>query len=147
MNEQQQIDFCLEQIFRVAAELVPEKDWNAIYIEGYIVESITEVKSWYIGKKTETKIEYDTFDLDYINEDNENNDIGNFIIKLRELTYHPYKGAWYTITIDFVQNVKPLVTYNYLDAPAFDEPLPLSMYKKDLKIFPRPTESIPSWLV
>lgn len=147
MSEQQQIDFCLEQILRIATTLVPEKNWSSIHIEGYIVESITEVKSWYVSQKSETRIEFENFDLEYINEDNENNDIGNFVAKLRELTYHPHKGAWYTISIDFSQNTKPLVAYNYLDAPAFEEPLPVSIYKKDLKVFPRPTEAIPGWLV
>ncbi|MBB4601811.1 hypothetical protein HNQ93_002620 [Hymenobacter luteus] len=147
MHEKQEINFCLEQIFRITKALAPENNWSSIYIEGYIVGSITEVKSWYVLQNTETRIEFETFDLDYINEDTKNNNIGNFIEKLRELTYHPNKGAWYTISIEYTQNNKPLTAYNYSDIPAFEEPLPLAIYKKDLKLFPRPTEAIPSWLV
>lgn len=146
-STQPQIKSCLANILRIATALVPEPNWNTLHIEGYIVGSITEVKSWYTIPGTDTRMEYNTFDLDYINEDSDNNEIGNFVEQLRELTYEPARGAWYTVAIDFYRNgLQPSVRYNYHDRPAFSNPVPLTHYKQDLKVFPRPTQTLPDWL-
>ena len=138
---------CLTNILRIATTLAPKSNWHTLHIDGYIVGSITEVKSWYTLPSSETRIEYNTFDLDYINEDSDNNEIGNFVEQLRELTYDPARGAWYTVAIDFYRSeIQPSVRYNYYDQPDFSSPVPLTLYKKDLKVFPRPAQALPEWL-
>lgn len=138
---------CLANILRIATALVPKSNWHTLHIDGYIVGSITEVKSWYTLSALETRIEYNTFDLDYINEDSDNNEIGNFVEQIRELTYDPARGAWYSVSIDFYSSgIQPSVRYNYYDQPNFSTPVPLTLYKKDLKVFPQPAQTLPEWL-
>ncbi|UYZ63416.1 hypothetical protein [Hymenobacter weizhouensis] len=145
---QKEIDFCLTQILRIATTLVPEKNWNLLRIEGYIVGSVTETRSWYTISNNDEEIEYSTFDLDYINEDSDNNAIGNFLEQIRELTYDATRGAWYTIEIRFYKDGRtPTVRYDYYNQPAFEEPIPIALYKQDLKVYPRPAKSIPEWLL
>jgi hypothetical protein len=142
-----QLAASLTNILRIATALIPEPNWHTIHIEGSIVGSMTEVKTWYTLKDSTDRIPFDTFNLAYINEDSKNNKIGTFVEQMRELTYDPARGAWYTILIDFYRNgVQPSVSYNYYDQPSFGLPVPLSIYKKDLKVFPRPTSAIPEWL-
>ena len=144
---QPQLTSCLTNILRIATALVPESNWRTLYLEGYIVGSITEVKSWYTTTDTGSRIEYDTFNLEYINEDSNNNEIGNFVEQMRELTYDPVRGAWYTVAIEFYHNnSQPIVRYNYYDLPKFDVAVPFALYKKDLNVFPRPVHLMPDWL-
>lgn len=148
MSAVQKIDSCLAQILRIGTAMVPEKNWYSIYIECHVVESITEVKSWYTIHKEGYRIEYDTFDLDYINEDANNNEIGQFVAQMRDLTANPIRGAWYMISIEFYRNgLPPIIQYNYHDKPIFSIPVPLALYKKDLKVYPRAPQHIPDWLV
>ncbi|RZJ56892.1 MAG: hypothetical protein EOO55_04435 [Hymenobacter sp.] len=147
MPAPQQLADCLAQIFRIATALLPDKAWNTLYLECSIVEAITEVKSWYTVAGSAERIEYDTFDLDYINEDADNNDMGLFIAQLRDLTADAVKGAWYTAIIEFHRNSpKPTIQYNYHDKPFFSQSLPLALYKKDLKVYPRASQHVPEWL-
>nr|GFD13731.1 hypothetical protein [Tanacetum cinerariifolium] len=147
MSASQKLDNCLAQILRIATDLVPDKAWSTLHLECAIVEAVTEVKSWYTVAGSAERIEYDTFDLDYVNEDADANDIGLFVAQLRDLTADTVKGAWYTVSIEFHRNSpRPTIHYNYYDKPAFGHPLPLALYKKDLKVYPRATQHIPDWL-
>lgn len=144
---QLQLESILAHVLRIATDLVPDKQWDMLHIEGYIVGSITEVKSWYTVTSAGARIEFDTFDLEYINEGSDDNEIGTFVEQMRELTYDPARGAWYTVFIDFYRNgLQPSVRYNYYDLPDFSRPMPLTLYKKDLKVFPRPDQTLPDWL-
>ena len=147
MASQQNTKSCLDQILRIAAELVPNKEWHTLFIEGSILGSSTAVKSWYSVVGTDIRVEFSLFDLDYINQDNDNNMVGNFIEQLREVTYEAARGAWYIVEISFHKNVEqPIVQYNYYDAPRFRRPMSIDAYKKDLKVYPRPAHLMPDWL-
>lgn len=144
---QPQLAACLANILRIATALVPQPNWYTLHVEGYIVGSLTEVKTWYTLPGAETRFEYDAFDLDYINEDSDNNEIGNFVEQIRELTYDPARGAWYTVVLDFYRHgPQPSMRYNYYDQPNFSRSVPLTFYQKDLKVFPRPDLTLPDWL-
>ena len=144
---QPQLADCLTNILRIATALVPKSDWHTLHVEGCIVGSLTEVRTWYTLPGVETRVEYDTFDLNYINEDSDNNEIGNFVEQIRELTYDPIRGAWYTVLLDFDRRgPQPNMHFNYYDQPNFSSPVPLTLYSKDLKVFPRPVQTLPDWL-
>lgn len=147
MKNQEDIKKSVAQIQRIVQHLVPNNSWYNIHFEGYIVGTVTEVKAWYTVLGSEEMIEFNAFNIDYINEDAANNSCGIFVEKIREEMYDKSIGSWYTIMIDFYKkDIAPICKFNYSDIPKFEEPLPLSIYKKDLLRFPRPIASIPSWL-
>lgn len=147
MQMQQKIQVCLNHILRIAQTLVPDKEWHTLYIEASILGSVTAVKAWYSTTQSSSRTEYSLFDLDYINEDNENNMVGTFVEQLRDMTYDPARGAWYIAHISFHKNIAaPVIEYNYFDEPKFRRPMPPAAYKNDLKVYPRPAHLIPNWL-
>ena len=146
MRNQPQIESCINNIHRIATTLVPDKEWYMLHIEGCIVGSITEIKSWFTLLGSENKTSFDSFDLAYVNDDVDNNQIGGFVEKLREATYEPTMGAWYTVSVDFYKfGSPPVVHYNYYDMPAFSQSIPVKFFQKDLKVYPR-SAALPDWM-
>lgn len=147
MSVSHEIAACLTYMRRILTDQVPEPNWRRITAEAYVVGTVTEVKSWYTPAGSEQAVEFDNFDLDYVNEDQELHDMGRFVTELRELTYAPERGAWYTASLAFyADRAAPTVHYNYHEQPAFYRALPLSYYRKDLQLYPRPAPLVPDWL-
>lgn len=66
--------------------------------------------------------------------------------ELREGTYEPVRGAWFTARYVIEQSGTYRVEYDYDNEPALDFPLANSAYASDLAQFPREPRNVPDWL-
>jgi hypothetical protein len=66
--------------------------------------------------------------------------------ELREGTYQPGRGAWFTARYVIEQSGKHRVDYDYDNEPVLDFVLANSAYAADLARFPRDRRHLPAWL-
>jgi hypothetical protein len=66
--------------------------------------------------------------------------------ELRGRMYEPGRGTWFSATVDLRAGAAPEFTYNFDDDPRWWPPLHPAVFSRDLEVFPRDDEHIPSWL-
>ncbi len=72
--------------------------------------------------------------------------IAEMFARLRTVMYVPERGAWLSARYTIDPPGEFRVFYNYDHDPRWNPPIPPEAFRRDLGAYPRPTETIPSWL-
>lgn len=138
----------LKAIERIAIDTVPDHEWQKIFVTASAVETYKEFDAQYIKTGQDEATSFDIYDLDYVNDDLDNNDVMEFIQKLRDDIYKdkPNRGAFYSVKVEISKDKDPILWVDYDSKPTFEGDVPDKYFIKDLKIYPREPKYIPEWL-
>ncbi|GGM59082.1 hypothetical protein GCM10012275_32760 [Longimycelium tulufanense] len=72
---------------------------------------------------------------------------GELLDRLREITYRPDVGAWFTARVAVSRGADPKVELDRDHEPDWQSPVGPDAYREDFRRFPRAPEHVPAWLV
>ncbi|AOS61690.1 hypothetical protein [Actinoalloteichus hymeniacidonis] len=73
-------------------------------------------------------------------------ELGEDLALLRQVTYRPEKGAWFSVRFTMDPPAAFRVSYNYTYEPQWVPPVPPEVFATDLLAFPRTAQYVPEWL-
>ncbi|GAA3043064.1 TNT domain-containing protein [Actinokineospora globicatena] len=73
-------------------------------------------------------------------------EVADAFLGLREVTYIPETGAWFTARFVMNPPTEYHVFFNYQQEPRWEPPVPTEVYARDLERFPREADQVPNWL-
>jgi len=66
--------------------------------------------------------------------------------ELRQLTYRPGRGAWFSVRLSVDAPGRMNFSYNMDHDPLWAPPIPAEYWVRDLEVYPRDEAFIPTWL-
>lgn len=67
-------------------------------------------------------------------------------VALRKVMYDEQRGAWLSARYTIDPPSAFQIFYNYDHDPLWEPPLPTAMLRRDLEVYPRPSDRVPRWL-
>lgn len=65
---------------------------------------------------------------------------------LRGVMYEQGRGTWFSARISLCRGENPVASFNFDADPAWWPHVPPTVFSRDLEVFPRSPEHVPSWL-
>ena len=138
----------LLDIKRIAIDTVPNKEWLKISVTALMVDTYLEFDSQYVLSDNNQWTTFDIFDLEYVNENVDKNDVTEVLQKLRTDIYqkNPSRGAFYSVRVEINKDTASILYVDYDNKPTFEGDVPDDWFVKDLRLYPRDAKYIPEWL-